>query len=313
MNPQPCWNESTEGTRNAVPFETPHCFDTHRRCSIGSGALLYLYTYFADVWEGPVPKEVVTVLAYFLVFGGLCLLVRIFYLATLNARRPVHIKINEKVKKKSSLLLDCRVGLASSALKTPTACSLQLKAQTLQLTRLVVLLERSLLQELHWLQHLATEENERPPTETSTMTGASSSSRSFRLQLVDCLIDVPSDALSRQWPCSSPNGLAERTLDTEQWRLVLSLARVDLRIRSQAQKTAQRSLLLRCGRIQGYLSDHPANLSQLELWSESTGEFLSSMGFAPILEISSASCSAGKETAKEALLIGQWSGWLRSR
>ncbi|CAK9015834.1 unnamed protein product, partial [Durusdinium trenchii] len=75
-------------------------------CSIGSGALLYLYTYFADVWEGPVPKEVVTVLAYFLVFGGLCLLVRIFYLATLNARRPVHIKINEKVKKKSSLLLD---------------------------------------------------------------------------------------------------------------------------------------------------------------------------------------------------------------
>lgn len=187
--------------------------------------------------------------------------------------------------------------------------SLQLKAQTLQLTRLVVLLERSLLQELHWLQHLATEENERPPTETSTMTGASSSSRSFRLQLVDCLIDVPSDALSRQWPCSSPNGLAvptpppkERTLDTEQWRLVLSLARVDLRIRSQAQKTAQRSLLLRCGRIQGYLSDHPANLSQLELWSESTGEFLSSMGFAPILEISSASCSAGKETAKEAEL-----------
>ncbi|CAK9015878.1 Hypothetical protein SCF082_LOCUS12942, partial [Durusdinium trenchii] len=178
---------------------------------------------------------------------------------------------------------------------------------------LVVLLERSLLQELHWLQHLATEENERPPTETSTMTGASSSSRSFRLQLVDCLIDVPSDALSRQWPCSSPNGLAvptpppkERTLDTEQWRLVLSLARVDLRIRSQAQKTAQRSLLLRCGRIQGYLSDHPANLSQLELWSESTGEFLSSMGFAPILEISSASCSAGK--ASQPAYLGQLGG-----
>ncbi|CAJ1337007.1 unnamed protein product [Effrenium voratum] len=48
---------------------------------------------------------------------------------------------------------------------------------------------------------------------------------------------------------------------------------------------------LRGGSITGYLSDHPANLTQLELLSESE-DFLVAMGFVPILELDSVTASA---------------------
>ena len=74
--------------------------------SIGTGCLLYLYTYFAKVWHGPVPRSVILFGAYVLLFGGLLLLIRVFVLAAQLAQRPVHVPLGAKVKKMSSVLLD---------------------------------------------------------------------------------------------------------------------------------------------------------------------------------------------------------------
>lgn len=78
---------------------------------IGAGALLYMYTYFADYWDGFLPRSLVLGLALWLVFGSFVLMIHVFYLSARNARRPVHVPRGsqleaEEMKKKSSPLME---------------------------------------------------------------------------------------------------------------------------------------------------------------------------------------------------------------
>lgn len=78
---------------------------------IGAGALLYMYTYFADYWDGFLPRSLVLGLALWLVFGSFVLMIHVFYLSAHNARRPVHVPRGseleaEEMKKKSSPLME---------------------------------------------------------------------------------------------------------------------------------------------------------------------------------------------------------------
>ena len=168
-----------------------------------------------------------------------------------------------------------------------------LKGETLhlQLTRLVFLCQRPLLEQCHWLSRLqevfkaradgGTEAKTHPPKRESETTR----SLSLRAQLSECFIDLPSVV---------PGDAAVSSQDPgDGWRIVLDLKSLEGRLHTQAPLRGS----LRSGRLEAYVSDgYSAGPAELEATEDLN---LINMGFVPVVEISSASCTAVKETAEE--------------
>ncbi|CAE7243233.1 Ethe1, partial [Symbiodinium natans] len=185
----------------------------------------------------------------------------------------------------------------------PWSLSLRSSLQTLSLhlNRLVFAAQRPLLQSnLTWLKRftssLAPRAEQNQPGE-----GPADGPRlqlDLRITSSDCLLDVPSESLGSAWPVTSPQGLAvpmpppkDRGTDSDKWRLVLHVSHAGAVLRGSEGQAPW--LQLNLAMLGAYLSDHPANLTQLELLADATdpNEFLPAVGFAPFMEMSSASAS----------------------
>eukprot|EP00931_Biecheleriopsis_adriatica_P087392 TRINITY_DN61874_c0_g1_i2.p1 TRINITY_DN61874_c0_g1~~TRINITY_DN61874_c0_g1_i2.p1 ORF type:complete len:2376 (-),score=522.53 TRINITY_DN61874_c0_g1_i2:53-7180(-) len=189
---------------------------------------------------------------------------------------------------------------------------------SLQLSRLVLLAQRPILDAASkWLasfvQRVAVAAPEISGSQRPGPEESASAALQVQLLAKDCFIDFPSEMHAREWPVTSINGLLiptppprDRGVDGDKWRIVLHAERLSCSLGTAS------SLRLRVDEVNAFLSDHPANLTQLELLSSELQpkDFLTSFGFALFVELSIAKVVLRHEVVD--LELGRISGHVRA-
>jgi len=123
------------------------------------------------------------------------------------------------------------------------------------------------------------------------------SSSTYQISILDCLVDLPSEAFAQTYSIAGLNAEAARQAsarcaDGDKWRSVVHVDGLDLSVSASQASTAP-SVRAFAGEFNFFLVDHPCHLSNLELSSSSVqpAVLLSSLGYAHILEVSRTTAS----------------------